>query len=173
MKKIYILLFVLFAVNNSNAQGWQWLNPVPTGNDLKSVYFTNANTGYAVGGNGTIMKTIDGGTNWIRQNSGTAYNIYSVCFTDFNTGYAVGNYGTILKTINGGTDWMTLSSGATNMLLSVYFPSPDIGYIVGYYGTILKTTDGGNQLDDPEFRDYKYFIFRFFYKSGFGICGWL
>jgi hypothetical protein len=49
-----------------------------------------------------MLKTTNGGTNWVALSSGTIWNLYSVYFTDANTGYAVGAVGTILKTTNGG-----------------------------------------------------------------------
>jgi photosystem II stability/assembly factor-like uncharacterized protein len=116
---------------------------------LNSVYFTDVNTGYAVGNYGIILKTTNGGTDWISQNSGTSDWLQSVYFSDSNIGYAVGG-STILKTTNGGTDWASQNSGTSNWLHSVYFSDANIGYAVGYHdngnfnpGLILKTTNGG------------------------------
>ena len=47
---------------------------------LEAVYFPSVNTGYAVGDRGTIIKTTNGGINWIIQSSGTINNLYSVFF---------------------------------------------------------------------------------------------
>jgi hypothetical protein len=55
-------------------------------------------TGTAVGALGIILKTTDGGQNWMRQPSGTNRDLYSVSFTDVNTGTTVGGYGAILRT---------------------------------------------------------------------------
>jgi photosystem II stability/assembly factor-like uncharacterized protein len=85
------------------------------------VYFIDSSTGYAVGWNGTILKTINAGTNWTKLSSGTSNNLMSVCFTDANTGYAVGASGTILKTVNGGTNWTLQTSGAIGDLLICFF----------------------------------------------------
>ena len=41
--------------------GWFWQNPLPQGNRLNSVCFTDANTGTAVGSAGTILRTTTGG----------------------------------------------------------------------------------------------------------------
>ncbi len=142
MKTIYALLIALFLVNGAMAQ-WFWQNPLPQGDHLHSVYFTDANTGYATSYNGTILKTTDGGITWTAQSSGTYDYLISVFFTDTNTGYAVGDGGTILKTTNGGTDWIVQTSGTTNGLMSVYFTDANTGYAVGYNGIILKTTNGG------------------------------
>ena len=56
---------------------------------------------------GTILKTTNGGTNWITQNYSSTENLFSVYFADSITGYAVGISGTILKTTNSGTNWTT------------------------------------------------------------------
>jgi photosystem II stability/assembly factor-like uncharacterized protein len=54
---------------------------------LNSVYFTNTNTGYAVGGSGTILKTSNGGTTWLAAlSSGTNSELESVYFPDDDTG---------------------------------------------------------------------------------------
>ncbi len=58
MKKFLILLFGFFALNTANAQDWisQPAGTLHSGL-LRSVYFTDANTGYAVGGGGQIVKS--------------------------------------------------------------------------------------------------------------------
>ena len=116
---------------------------------LYTVYFPSKDTGYAVGRNGAIVNTVNGGTNWALQTSGTTDVLYSVFFTDANTGYAVGGdqlntIGMILKTTNGGVNWTPqIIPPANTIFSSVYFPAPDTGYVVGFNGTIIKTTDGG------------------------------
>jgi len=58
----------LSGVPTGTAQ-WVWQNPLPQGNALYTPSFTDGNTGTAVGDNGTIIRTIDGGNNWIIQSS--------------------------------------------------------------------------------------------------------
>ena len=110
---------------------------------LYSIYFANADTGYAVGVVGSILKTSDAGTHWTSQTSGTNYHLSSVYFTNSNTGYAVGLYGTIIKTIDGGVNWLAQTSGTNEDLGAVYFTSFNTGYAAGFNGTITKTIDGG------------------------------
>lgn len=111
----------------------QWIcqNPYPTSNALKSVYFTDASTGYAAGDyyepvtyihRGLVAKNIDGGTSWQRLSSGVSYPLTSVHFSDGNTGYVVGYNGIILKTTNGGVTFVEEQKSAG----SVYklFPNP-------------------------------------------------
>jgi hypothetical protein len=78
MKK-YIFLFLSFlAFHQGYTQDWQWQNPLPQGNLLNSVYFTDANKGFVVGDAGTIIKTTDGGTDFIEEPilSRTIFSIY-------------------------------------------------------------------------------------------------
>jgi len=129
MKKFYILLVALIAFNSLSGQGWQWLNPSPTGNDLRSLSFTGENTWYAVGEKGTIVKTTNGGADWQGQPSGTTIDLNSLCFLDANKGLAVGWYGTILMTTNGG-----ISVGGVDKIVSTshtlkIFPNPSLNVI--------------------------------------------
>ena len=85
---------------------WVWQNPLPQGNWLFGVSFTDANNGTAVGWYGTILRTTDGGRNWVLQPSGilgTNIGLYGVSFTDANTGTVVGGVtdATILRTTDG------------------------------------------------------------------------
>jgi len=110
---------------------------------LSSVHFTDNNTGWVVGGEGTILKTTDGGTNWNSQSSGTLEGFSSVHFTDNNKGWAVGTASTILNTTDGGENWNSQSSGTLGGFSSVHFTDNNTGWAVGSFGTILKTTNGG------------------------------
>ena len=111
--------------------------------DLFSVDFVDQNTGWAVGDGGTILKTTNGGTNWILQTSGTTFNLWSVDFVDQNIGWSVGGDGTILNTTDGGTTWILQTSNASSTLYSVKFVDQNTGWAVGKGGTIIKTTNGG------------------------------
>ena len=146
MKKFYILLITMFIMDGATAQ-WVTHNSGTT-NDLNSVYFTDVNTGYAVGDSGTILKTTDGGANWEIKNSGTSFNLQSVLFTSSSTGYSVGDSGTIIRSTNGGTNWENIYSGTSYSLNSIYFTATDTGYIVSgddnyLQPQVLKTIDGG------------------------------
>ncbi len=140
----HLLTVILFIATMCQAQdAWFVQSPLPTGQDLYSVHFTDAYTGWVVGAGGTIAKTVNAGSTWSTQTSGTFSNLYSVNFTDAHTGWAVGEDGTILKTTDGGATWSAQSSGTIVRLSSVHFNDAHTGWAVGGLGTILKTTDGG------------------------------
>jgi photosystem II stability/assembly factor-like uncharacterized protein len=168
MKKL-TLIICLTLVSGFAFSQWIEQNPILPGNTLNSVFFTDANTGYAVGSlfrdryyvfhaqGGIILKTIDGGAKWdtLWRDKTPENYLTSIFFTDANTGYAVGGSewdDIILKTTNGGTTWDTLSSGISVPLKSVYFTDSNTGYAVGLYGLIIKTIDGGaTWIGEPNF----------------------
>ena len=56
-----------------------------TTTNLYSVKFANPNTGWCVGDNGVILKTINGGTNWFSQSSGLTNNLLTLSVTSVNS----------------------------------------------------------------------------------------
>lgn len=117
------------------------------------IFFTNINTGYAVGSYGRLLKTTNAGTSWNSStipNAGTFLN--SIFFVNDNTGYAVGGESKSLKTTDAGATWevMNITSGFLN-LNNIYFNDINTGY--ASHGTgIFKTTNGGTtwfQLSTP------------------------
>jgi len=149
---------------NRNSGAYNFTNPIindwvqqtsGTENSLKSVFFTDANNGYVVGGSQfgqVLLKTTNGGTNWVSKNSFTPYTLNSVFSTNANTTYCVGGDGspnqTLLKTTNGGSSWSTLTGSGVIELKSVFFVDSNIGYAVGGGNNqgqhiILKTINGG------------------------------
>lgn len=90
-----------------------------------------------------IIKTTDGGLNWIKQYSGAFDSrLNDIYFTSANVGYVVGDKGKLLKTTNGGTQWLQATSGTTEALSAIFFPTGKTGY-VGGENVILKTTNAG------------------------------
>ena len=123
---------------------------------LSSVFFTSTDTGYIAGYytgdggviHGIILKTIDGGENWVTFTQLSCY-LKSICFASSEVGYAVGTTTTqppfyiILKTNDVGESWnSSLLPSMGKTLRSVFFINTDVGYAVGW-DVILKTIDGG------------------------------
>ncbi len=79
-----------------------WFQIGITSRDFNDVYFTDINTGYVVGEEGTIVRTTDGGMLWNFQNSNTNNDIFTVLFTRTPIGYLAGNEGVVHKTVNAG-----------------------------------------------------------------------
>src|ERR1043166_5664555 len=59
---------------------WVWQNPRPQGNFLHGISFVDANNAFAVGDDGTIIRTTNGGHKWTIQPSKTTNGLYGVSF---------------------------------------------------------------------------------------------
>ncbi|MBD9356871.1 YCF48-related protein [Methylomonas albis] len=121
------------------------LQPDSPARRLNSISFIDRNHGWAVGNNGTILSSADGGKTWQAQSSGTSAGLNALQFLDNGQqGWAVGDAGTILSSIDGGKTWQVQSSGTQEWLNAVQFLSDSQrGWAVGSNGTILSSADGG------------------------------
>jgi photosystem II stability/assembly factor-like uncharacterized protein len=146
-------------------QGETWVDKsISLPGILSDVYFTDNNKGWAVGyrqedlGGGhyrydnIILKTTDGGENWVNDPSGI-YDLAleAVYFTNETTGWVGGSrdhydplgdtYIAILKTTDGGSSWVSQVSNKTGGIGSIKFCDEIVGWAAG--GGNYKTTDGG------------------------------
>lgn len=97
----------------------------------------------AVGENGEVFRTVDGGETWTSPRAGTTARLNGVDCPTGGTCYAVGSGGAIIKTVDGGASWTSQSSGTSEDLNAASCADADHCHAVGDAGTILATTDGG------------------------------
>lgn len=141
MKKI---LLVTSMVMFSTLVIAQWTDQTSnTSQDLNDVFFLDASNGWAVGRNGALVSTTNGGTVWAAENSATSKDLNDVFMVNSTTGYAVGDNGTVIKYSGSGT-WTALTSGTTLDLFGVHFIDANTGWISGDFGRIMMTTNGGS-----------------------------
>ena len=95
-------------IMSAAAQNYSWTTQASgTTEWLNDVQFVDNMHGWAVGDNGTIVATIDGGETWTVQTSGTTEKLRSVYFLTTTRGWAVGGTLnlTLLTTYDGGSNW--------------------------------------------------------------------
>ncbi|MDI6765847.1 MAG: YCF48-related protein [Bacteroidota bacterium] len=145
-----LLLYIVICGISASAlytqqTSWQWVNPLPQGNILNSIWSINQDTVFCVGDYGTIMKSTNGGQTWrVTQNAASVTEpLYATQFTTSTIGWAIGEGGRILKTTDAGTTWLIHNSPTTKDLFGIHFISTSTGFIIGAQGTIYKTTNGG------------------------------
>ena len=109
---------------------------------LYDVHAWSTTQAVAVGQDGLIRYTEDGGTSWDTAPSGTSKHLYAVEASTASILYAVGFNGTITRSTTAGTSWSTLPSGTSADLWGVAFVDKKTGVAVGESGKILQTTDG-------------------------------
>ncbi len=150
---IVLVLAVLWPASGTLASvstgdgSWTWQNPVPQGNDLFAVRFTDPDSGWAVGARGLILRSTDGGANWTIQESGIRHSLFSIAARDNSTAVAVGSGGTILTTTNGGTTWIRRIGAGSAQINAVRYADARTIYAVGREGAFLKSDDGGETWD--------------------------
>jgi hypothetical protein len=69
---------------------------------LWKIAAANADVAWAVGENGTIIKTTDGGATWRVQVSGTTATLKKITAVDVNRAWAINDQGTVLAVTDGG-----------------------------------------------------------------------
>ena len=109
-------------------------------------FFFKGNVGFAVGLNGTVVKTTNNGINWNTSFSPTSSKtLWQSSFKDANTGWIVGDSGSIYYTINGGLNYTQQSIGTTKDISAIFFVNQK-GWCLGSFvndttsGIVLTTT---------------------------------
>ena len=132
---------------------------------LRAVQFIDDREGWAVGDDGVVWHTIDGGKNWERQPTGVRASLRSVQFVNPYVGWIAGreelpgggSAGVVLYTHDGGVKWRRLLVNALPGLNLVRFVDAKTGYLAGdgseqYPAGLFATTDSG-QTWAPGARD--------------------
>ncbi|MFQ6042901.1 MAG: WD40/YVTN/BNR-like repeat-containing protein, partial [Candidatus Poribacteria bacterium] len=122
---------------------WEVVRQLEGAADYTDVFFVDENQGWAVGVDGVIVHTEDGGKIWIRQDSGTKSPLRSVWFLNANEGWVSGPNGTLLYTTDGGATWQPKELKAKENLGRIYFVDDKHGWITKGQGSFLHTDDGG------------------------------
>ena len=156
MKKLLLFILICFYLSEmaycqSKSIGWIEQNS-GTSKLLFSVYCINKDTVIAVGSQGIILRTINGGNQWDSIYSGTNFDLITIKFINQSVGYAIGSNGTILKTINSGINWINVSF-SNHLLFDLCFINADTGWVVG-------GGSGGGALDPDGVIQARQCLFR-------------
>ena len=118
----------------SDDQGASWIQArVPVSVDLVAVQFPTPLQGWAVGHDGVVLHTADGGANWRVQLDGHAIAALLLRTYDRDGVDAV------LR-----SDARRMAAqGADQSLLDVWFDNERSGFVVGAFNLIFHTDDGG------------------------------
>ncbi|MBP6286333.1 MAG: gliding motility-associated C-terminal domain-containing protein [Ferruginibacter sp.] len=170
----YYLLLILISISSTisfaqtskfNTTDWKFSNPQQFGFTVLDVDFFDNNTAIAVGSDGGIAKTTDGGLNW-------TYGVFTftnpagltakasfldVHFVTSTIAYAVGSPGVMAKTTDAGVTWSfvntPLYANAKN-INTCWFVDANKGYIGGQYNNttdslpkLYFTLNGGSTWD--------------------------
>ena len=117
-----------------------WLYGVDSADDRRVV---------AVGENGLILYSTDGGSSWqsvgptLPERAVPSRHLRDAKLLPSGVGWAVGDRGWLVTTMDFGETWTEQSLPTAETLLRVDFRDAQHGFIVGHAGTLLTTNDGG------------------------------
>jgi photosystem II stability/assembly factor-like uncharacterized protein len=108
----------------------------------------DAQTAIAVGVDGGIVRTTDGGAHWTEIKSPKNISFFDVSFSDKNTAWLVGEFSTVLTSTDGGQTWTIAYGGNTGdytvgPYFSIILADAQNGVAAGLSGDIVVTADGG------------------------------
>lgn len=128
----------------SDAEGGYVQAQVPVSADLLAVDFIDTRQGWAVGSDGVVIATQDGGLHWElqRSNFGADESLFGVRFFSAREGLAIGSFGTALATMDGGRTWVAqVLDGARSDAPHLYqvLTGPDASIVVaGESGALYR-----------------------------------
>lgn len=171
----WILCFITGAILTSEIEAQcdpEFIKYTATG--ITAVKLFDTNRIIAVGQNGSIIKSVDGGKNWKNISKWSYGALYALEFPSDSTGYVIGENRTILKTEDQGENWFSLYSDIISgtRLTDLYFFNKEQGFIVGSGGIFAETNDGGRSWKDTMLSAYENFNSITFINDTTGfICG--
>ncbi len=157
MKKFLLTFFCIFYSLPSFAQTTWFSQNSGVNGHLQSVSFVNELTGYACSRDAKIIKTTNGGTNWLAIPNPVSQNFTLIYFFNESTGMVGGvdinGGGFMCKTTNGGTNWSVPVELEEAGPRTIFFTSSLVGYVGGgdLFGMFVhKTINGGNTWGSPQ-----------------------
>lgn len=142
----------LVAASDDGGKHWAQV-PVPVRSDLLALSFPNASDGWAVGHDGVVLHTADGGRSWVKQFDGRVASV--ALAAAYRKRIDAG-----AKTLQPFLDQLVLNyrAGPSVPFLGVCFTDALHGMAVGAFGMAIVTDDGGKswspaleRIDNPQF----------------------
>ena len=143
-------------------------------NSLSDIQIFNKDSVIIAGMQGKLLKTLNGGDDWIFQDLPTESRINKIHFTTSRIGWGVGEDGTIIKTVDFGDTWTVLNFEFNDIYFqSVWFNDDQNGWVIGQSGKIYKTSDGGDLwcAQESGVFDHLYSVFFINESTGFIVGG--
>jgi photosystem II stability/assembly factor-like uncharacterized protein len=166
--KLFLAICLVTSFSSIAQTGWTVCNAPVFNNRVDDLFMVNTQTGYAVCGDGKIVKTTNGGNDWTLLLENTSIYCRSVEFINSQKGFVGGfSYAGVTtnilrKTIDGGATWTDLSSllhpKATKGICGLAVADNNTIYGGGNWfqdsAYIVKSVDGGNTWSFIDMHSY-------------------
>lgn len=152
---------------------WTELSPKVPRVDYLGIHFVNPDTGWAVGAEGAIIYSVNGGDNWSTVNSPTSDVLLNVHSFNGRIVVASGYNGTIVRSTDGGLSWQLINSGVIGNLWEIKMINDTIGWVCGTGPSLLKTTNGGEtwNLVNTGYSGFNYWAFDYLNENVLYVAG--
>ncbi|MBS1903678.1 MAG: T9SS type A sorting domain-containing protein [Bacteroidetes bacterium] len=123
---------------------WEFIPRRPEVRTLRAIrMMPDGQRGFAAGGYGTILYTVDSGHTWIPSATGVITGLNGAVLNEDGRGFVVGDFGTLLRTSDAGVTWSRVTLATSKTLHCIAEASKNTLYIGGDSALFLKSTDGG------------------------------
>ncbi|RJG27167.1 WD40/YVTN/BNR-like repeat-containing protein [Massilia cavernae] len=122
---------------SDDGQNWTQAD-VPLSSDLTALYFPSAQRGWAVGHEGVILHSADGGATWTKQLDGKQ----AAALLSRHYGKPADPNDPAAQRLQQDADAFA-AQGADKPFLDVWFEDDKRGFVIGAFNLILRTEDGG------------------------------
>lgn len=130
------LFFTLDGCNTWN-QG-----TTPPNSYFAGVNIVSNDKAFLSGGQGTLLKSTDGGSTWFTINSNTTGSLERIIFKDLLNGFIIANSGPSIITTDGGENWNAINYSFGWLNDGAFFGNNSIA-LAGSNGKIYISDDGG------------------------------
>jgi photosystem II stability/assembly factor-like uncharacterized protein len=144
-------------------KSWTQAESVPVRSSLLDAVFPTPELGWAVGHDGVILHTGDGGKTWVKQADGRELPKIGLAYYQEKQAVQPDNerYALLVDEMN-----LAAESGPDRPLFKVFMRDATTGFVVGAYGTAFRTTDGGSHwYPIMELTDLEQFVHLFDYAQ--------
>lgn len=141
---IFLLNFhFVFELNSQT-----WITQVSgTQNAINDICFLNPNTGFAACDSGKLLRTTNGGLNWIQVSFNFEFRLIKIVFLDQFTGFVInannGGINSIYKSTNSGLTWGINFQHSYPQTFAIKSDSTTVVISCDIYRLILKTSNSG------------------------------
>lgn len=124
---------------SDDAENWTQAE-VPVRSSILDIHFPTPELGWAVGHEGVILHSGDGGKTWAKQYDGLRYGQEGLAYYEKLSEENPDNelFAYLVEEMQ-----FAIEQGADKPLFRVYFHNEKFGHALGAYGMLLRTEDGG------------------------------